>query len=603
MSALRDGTVVLVSGITGRWGLLFVALPLAWVVVVRLGTLGFRDLAFPERLLGGATCALALFVAGIRLLGATGELRPSVLLAALALLAVGLTAGPRAPASPRPRILTAMTVPLLIVTAGALAMATVAARWLPVWQWDALGYHLPFVDFALQQRSLAGVPNDVPYLSTYPHNVELCFLAFRAMLPDDRLVDLAQIPFGLLGALATTAYAWRIGGGPDALVAGLLWLTLPAVFLQLPTDYIDVACAALLLVAAYWALARPTARTILCAGLALGLYLGSKPNAPVATALLFALLAVQAWRAGLGRWIPVAGLLTLVFGAEAYVHNFVRHGNPIWPVRVAFGPLRWPGTESVENLLAAGAAAPRVHGPLPWRVLVSWTGLRAPPAFDMRIGGFGVLYPLTLVVAAFQVVRERAWRHLVVAAASLASPDPAVARFVLAFPALVLALSIRSLGGLTRRPRAVACAVLTASAAWNVAYAAPGLTGEGPPLLAYAHMTDPQRERAVGADGLPTPIIDARERLRPGQAAAYDRAFDLPYLAWAPDLSTSVVRIPDDADQAAVERLIEDHDVHLLLVGRDEPAGILARSQPDRFVSLFSFSACKATRCAAYYRL
>jgi hypothetical protein len=256
----------------------------------------------------------------------------------------------------------------------------------------------------------------------------------------------------------------------------------------------------------------------------------------------------------------------------------------------------------MHTLLEAGARAPRTHGPLPWRVLVSWTSLGAPPMFDMRIGGFGPLFPVALAVAFARIVRERAWMYLASATAALASPDPAIARYVLAFPALVMALSARPLGRLGPRARGAAVAAVTGCAAWNVAYATPGLAGDGPPLLAYAHMTDAERVRAIGADGPPSEVIAARDRLRPTQAAAYDRAFDLPYLAWTPDLSTRVVRVPDGADVAALESMVQDDDVHLLLVGEDEVAGLFARAHPERFIALSSLSACKSTRCAIYYR-
>ena len=42
-------------------------------------------------------------------------------------------------------------------------------------------------------------------------------------------------------------------------------------------------------------------------------------------------------------------------------------------------------------------------------------------------------------------------------------------------------------------------------------YAWPGLTGEGPPLLAYARMTDAERAVAVGADGPANDRIEARK--------------------------------------------------------------------------------------------
>jgi len=602
------------SELTGRWGLLPVAVPLACIVVSRIGRLAFAGAPALERVVGGATLALAAFVVGLQALGAMHALQTGPILAALVLVAAALVL-----VRPRPRLgrlppwrhaVTVASAGPLLVCGAAMAIVVVAASWLPVWQWDALGYHLPFVNFVLQSASLDGVPRDVGYLSTYPHDVELCFLAFRSMLPDDRVVELAHVPFGVLGAVATAALARRSGArADDAAIAGASWLTLPAVFLQLPTNYIDVACAALLLLAVYWVLATPTPRSVACAGLALGLYLGSKPNAPVPTALLFALLAWRAVRAGQGRWLAVAALSILALGAGSYADNLVRHGNPIWPIKLPMWPLRvgpevWtlPGTASMRSLLEAGAAAPRAHGPLPWRVLVSWTSLGAPPVFDMRLGGFGLVCLAAVVVAAVRVVRERTWVLAAAALATLASPDPSVARYILAFPALALALAAGWLGRIGRRARAAVLAAVTVGAAWNVAYATPGLSGEGPPLSAYAHMSEAQRVRAVGADGPPTRIVDARERLRPGQAAAYDAAVDLPYLAWTPDLSTRVVRIPDGSAPHDVGPLLRREDVHLLLVGEDQPAGIWARAHPKEALRLFSLTGCKDTGCVAYYR-
>jgi hypothetical protein len=593
----------LVRSLTGRWGLLPVALPLTSVVVSRLGTVVFAGAPPIERLLGGATCAVAAFVAGVWLLGTVHALTPWLMLGSLAALACGLArVGPRGRPLPWARAFTVTTIPFFASAALALGLALLAAFWMPVWQWDALGYHLPYVDFALQAGALDGVPPDVPYLSTYPHDVELCFLAFRAMLPDDRLVELAHVPLGLFGALATTALAWRWGAGRAAPAAGAAWLTLPAVFLQLPTNYVDVACAAFLLAASYWTLAAPTPRAIVCAGLALGLYLGSKPNAPIGTALLFALLAWRAGRAGRFAWVGVAALLVVAMGGGSYLENLARHHNPIWPVRVALDGWVLPGRKSMHTLLEAGANAPRAHGPLLARLLVSWTSLTAPPACDMRVGGFGPLVPVVLALAVARVVRERGWHLAVVAAAAVASPDPAVARYVLALPALALALAARSLFDLGPRSRAFAVAAASGAAAWNVAYATPGLAGEGPPLLAYAHMTEAERLRAVGADGPPGAIVDARERLRPGEAVAYDDGFDLPHLAFAPDLSRRVVRIADDADDASLARAIDRDAVRLLLVADDGVAGRVARTIAAPFGVLFALEPCKSTRCAAYFR-
>ena len=237
-----------------------------------------------ERLLAGALLTVAVVAIVVRLVGEVGLLTTPVLVGVLVAAAIGATIVLRARGLswrlPWRRGVSLETLPLLAVATAAIALAIAAAYLLPVWQWDALGYHLPYVNFALQRGTFADIPDDVPYLSTYPHIVEYAFIAWRTLLPDDRLVELAHIPFGLLGALAIATIARRQGARTDhAVAAGVAWLTLPAVFLQLPTNYTDVASAALLLTAAAFVLGPMDRTRILLAAVAIGLCLGSKPNA------------------------------------------------------------------------------------------------------------------------------------------------------------------------------------------------------------------------------------------------------------------------------------------------------------------------------------
>ena len=292
--------------------------------------------------------------------------------------------------------------------------------------------------------TFADIPDDVAYLSTYPHIVAYAFIAWRALLPDDRLVELAHLPFGLLGALAIATIARRQGARTDhAVAAGVAWLTFPAVFLQLPTNYTDVASAALLLTAAAFVLGPMDRTRILLAAVAIGLFLGSKPQAAIATALVLLVLTVRAYRAGFRAVIPVAAIVALVPGAESYVVNLVRHGNPVWPVRLSLGPINLPGRYGMSDLLQSGAAAPRTHGNVFERVAESWLTIVPPhPVFDMRIGGLGLLFLVALPVAVIRAVRASSPAIAVVAVATLATPDPAVARYILAFPGLVLALAV-----------------------------------------------------------------------------------------------------------------------------------------------------------------
>jgi hypothetical protein len=524
-------------------------------------------------------------------------------------MCVGVAVWVRAVPVPAPRRwpVSVATAPVLVVAAIAAAIAGTAAYLLPVWQWDALGYHLPYVNFALQDGTLAGVPAGVAYLSTYPKVVENTFIAWRAMLPDDSLVDLAQLPFGLLGALAIWVIARRLGARSDAAAAaGAVWLTLPAVLLQLPTNYVDVASAALALSTAAFLLGPADRERLVLAAVALGLFLGSKPSTALAVVLLFAALTVVAIRARLISVVPLAGLLVLLLGAETYLRNIVHKGNPVWPVRIDLGPLHLPGEFSIAELLAAGAAAPRTHGNVVQRVIGSWSVIWPQvPAFDMRVGGLGIVFLVALPVAAVRLVRHCRGRDALVVGlivvATLATPEPAVARFVLAFAGLVLAAAVPATEWFRGRgwSHILVFGLVAAGAAQSVVAAYPGLRGEGPALGAYLNMTDAERRRAVGAAGPPGPFVDAVEAMRPGQIAVYDGSVELPYRVWPYDLSTAAQRIPDEAAAEDIELLLGDERTALVMVGADSTAAKVVRDAPGRFRWLFD---CPATPCAVYVK-
>lgn len=588
------------------WGLLPVGVPLAVVLAVAAGALILPHGTAPERLLAGATATVAGIAVTVRLLGAVGLLTGFALLVVLAVATVKtvVLAARRGPfwRLPWRAVATPYTVALLVVACAVVVISVVSAYLLPVWQWDALGYHLPYVNFALQNGSLSDVPPDAAYLSTYPHVVENVFAAWRALLPDDRLVDLAHIPFGLLGSLAITVIARAQGAAPaHAVAAGAAWLTLPAVFLQLPTNYTDVASAALLLAAAAFLL-HPAldARRIVLTAVALGLFLGSKPQAPLATLVMLVLLTVLAVRAGHRAVVALAWVVTLVLGAESYVVNLVRFGNPVWPVRLDLGPVHLPGRYAMSELLNSGAAVRRTHGNVLERVVQSWGTVVSPqPVFDMRIGGLGLQFLGALLVAVVRVVRARSVVLLVVAIATLATPDPAVARYVLPFAGLVLALAVPAADALRLVWRWVVFSAAALVAAFAVYTAYPGLQGEGPPLGDYWAMSSDERRQSVGASGRPTPYVDALSRVEEGERTLFDGAAELPYLAWPFDLSRHAERIPDDVDADGARTILADPSVRLLIVGDDSPVAAQLRADPDAWEPLF---ACNSAACTIYAR-
>lgn len=565
----------------GPLGYLPLALPLVAFVPARLGARLAPGAGTVERLLVGAIATAATVTFCLRVAAQLGVLSPYALLALLAALWL---AGRSGTTTPLPR--DPLVTPVAIVAGVAIAIVVAAAYFMPVWQWDSLGYHLPFVGFVLQDRNIAGLPADVPYLATYPHNIELVYLGLRMLLPDDRLIDLGQLPYGLLGALATAGIARKLGAKvPVAVVAGLLWLTMPAVLLQLPTNYVDVGAAAYLLCAIYFLVGEPTARDPLFAGLALGLFLGAKPSAPPGTVLCGLVLLWHARRTHRGI-TALACVLVLVLGAEAYLTNLVRHHNPTWPVRIDVGPLHLPGVSSVNDLLTSGQGAPHLTGHL--RMLRSWLTLSPPPIFDMRIGGFGPPFVLALVPALLVLWTRRRSALPVLALAALVAPDPAIARYTLAFPGVVLALGAVWVG--QRAWSARAGLAIGAVAAFNVVVAWPGFPGEGPPLGSYLQLSWADREGAVGPDWQTAHLDAVRDELVPGDAAACDGSFEFPYLLWRPDLGNRVRRITTPADR---ESVLRDDTVRLLVVDDRLPL------DPARWRRRFH---CETDSCVVYSR-
>jgi len=589
------------------WGLLPVGVALVIILTLGLGALTLPRADGFERLLAGGLLTTALIVVIVALLGTIGLLTTRVLAMTLVVSAVAVVVAVRVRRSPwrlpwRAAV-SLETAPLLLVATAAVAFAVMAAYYLPVWQWDALAYHLPYVNLVLQNGTFADVPPDVPFLSTYPHVVEWAFTAWRALLPDDRLVDLAQLPFGLLGSLAIATTAHRQGARPDhAVAAGAAWLTLPAVFLQLPTNYIDVASQALLLTAVAFVLSPLDRTRVLLAAVAIGLFLGTKPHAPIGAAILLAVLTVLAVRAGLRVMVPVAWIVAAALGAQSHVVNVVRHANPVWPVRVDLGPLHLPGAIRMADLLNAGA--PRTQSNVFARVAESWSTIVPPlPLFDMRIGGLGLIFLVALPFAAVRAVRTRSPAVALCFAAALATPDPAVARYVLGFAGLTLAFAMPVIEHPRLRSgwRAAVLGALALAAAGNLVIAYPGLVGFGPGLRDYVHMTQAQRQQAIGADGPPTAYLDAIAHVDDGEVTVLDYSAELPYLAWPFDLSRRAVFVPVAADYATAERIVLAPDVAMLIVGDDTIAGSVARRHPAQFVPQFR---CRAgwAPCTVYLR-
>lgn len=468
----------------------------------------------------------------------------------------------------------------------ALMFVAVAAGGLELWSWDSLGYHLPLVYDALDVHRFREVPTHIPYINVYPRGGERLFAFARLLLPDDTWIDLAQLP-GALGAVAVTfAFARRAGvRAPLALVCASLWLAVPAVALQIPTNYVDVYFACWLLCAAYFVTGSLDFRRAGLVGLALAMMLACKAVALVPAAMCGGFFLVRAVRAHKIRLALVATLVAS-FGCAAYVRNMLRYGNPVWPVEVVLGPLRFAGQDPVGPMYVQGLDPTVAALPAPLRFVVSLMAEPRHYLYDMRLGGFGpvvqvLMLALPIAAAVFLWRRRRAaltglgglWGPALVVCATAALPMAQWPRFALAVPAAMLVAAALVIEAVGERARTLAVGALSLAALVGLMRALPAFTGnDGTPLLSLVNAPFDQRLRAVSIDGAPLLWHALKAPLAPGEAIAYDNSVEAPGLLWRRDGRTRVVYLDVKAPPADPQAWLREHRVRAVLLGRKQEA-------------------------------
>jgi hypothetical protein len=565
------------------WGLLTaVALAAGAALAIRLGA----GLRVGEQLVASCVGATAIVILAIDGLGYSSLLYPSTVAAAVLALSgllLALTRPARAEWKGLGRRLggaarTAAWSPVSgLLTAVALGLVLLLAAYvvlLPSWGWDAMWYHDPLSAYAYQEHSLGWVETWIPFINSYPKNVELLALWNALFAPDDRLLDGAQLPLVLVGIVALATTCRRAGASaPLAWGLGLCWLLMPAVYLNTPSNYVDAGATSLWLAAVLF-LARLDATRAhrLFGALALGLYAGAKVSGLLHTLLLAPVILLALgleWRrarntrALLGQ-TALATLLIALLGAESYVRDLWRYGNPFWPAQVPIPLLGrdFPGTWKLRDL-----NTPPFGGPDDWSALWrSWNETQPTWLVDVRVGGFGPLWVnlllpaagVALLFALVQLARRRttpgALAVGVLLFTALATPARWWPRYTLGLPAAgLLAAAIL----ISLLPRAwLQQVALLAIGGWACAQAWPARVG----LLAPREKEHPERivEVLAAAAQLPAPARAAikldnwqhdANRIRdaviqPGDGAAYDGSTSFVYQLWRSDWHSRVLYRP-----------------------------------------------------------
>jgi len=230
---------------------------------------------------------------------------------------------------------------LLLAASAAVAISQ------PPTGFDALAYHGPLSVYfwrdgdivSYLERSVSG------FALALPGSAELWF-GLLLLAGGERLANLGQLPFSLLGALAVRAIARRNGARPtSAALAGSAFLLAPVVALQSGMQLNDVAAASLVIAAGALACAPVREWTVgrgALVGLAAALAATTKVAVlpAVAAVLLFGagrlLLDTTAVRR-VNRTILVGVVLAFALSvAPWWIRNVVRYGNPVYPAAIPF---------------------------------------------------------------------------------------------------------------------------------------------------------------------------------------------------------------------------------------------------------------------------
>jgi hypothetical protein len=214
---------------------------------------------------------------------------------------------------------------LLVVVAGVVGYSIALGLFRPPNDGDALGYHLARAAFWKQQHAIDYIPGARDArLNSFAPNSEIVMAYTMVTSGIGRYAPLVQLVAGLASGLAVFGLARRIGAGlREAVLAGLLFVTLPVVALQMSTGLNDVIVGSFVVCAAFFLVGSTTANAVLAAD-AVGLSVGAKLTGILSLPGL-ALVALAAHGRRAIRILAIAGI-GVVAGAYWYWFDLTR-GN------------------------------------------------------------------------------------------------------------------------------------------------------------------------------------------------------------------------------------------------------------------------------------
>ena len=234
--------------------------------------------------------------------------------------------------------------------------------------WDCFTYHFVFPIEWIKHGNLENpiyIANDLS-AAYYPFNGSLYFLWLMMPLKNVFLANMGQVPFYGLAFLATYAVARKVRlKRSSSIFAAILLTVTPNFFKQMQIGYVDVMMAALFLAAVNFLLLfyrENKFKFVVLWSLSFGLFIGLKPTGltfGIGPFLFFILIAARIvgkkeWGRALG-YVIASLLIIAAMGGYAYLRNFIRYGNPLFPTDITvLGKHIFKGVISLSRYRASG---------------------------------------------------------------------------------------------------------------------------------------------------------------------------------------------------------------------------------------------------------
>jgi hypothetical protein len=440
----------------------------------------------------------------------------------------------------------------------------------PAIDFDGNSYHLTFIGNVIQNHNFFDTPTSLLWLNGYPKGGEFIAM-WNVLIPhSDSLVDLAQIPFLVLGIYALYVISVSLGAEKrHARFASIIFLFMPIVLNQLKTTYVDVMLSSLFFAGVALTLRRkPLGRLdLVLVGIIFSLLIATK-----STGILFivALLPILLWNLHSNREKDsnflkslLAPLITVflptLFGLYWYAKNYFVYGSPIYPFGFKVGGIGiFPGKTYQE--FAADAVSQTTVLPngcieriwFVWTEQKDWFGCLYN--YDSNYTGFGpiwfiVLLPAILMATYFMLkMRSKRYFALLLLVGFLFTVYPAnyYSRYTM-FIALIGIVSLAIVLTNTKKIAAFITKPLVIVLSISVIVTNFTLCNYGPKLL-KEQLKDPGSSVSRGAiykDSLTwAPFKYLEGKVHKGDVLVYDSVPYFIYPLWRPDFANKVIYVP-----------------------------------------------------------